>query len=216
MPGDRKQQKAPRRRSQAERRAATRARILDAATHVFADIGYEVATMDQVAAAAEVSKGGLYWAFPSKEELLFALLDERLDQPLRALFDAIKEAPTTADTAPWTSQALAALITEHPGLVLVLHDIRALAARHPRLRERFAAQQQRLRREMGDAFETRYARTGVPLPFSGERLATAVIALAEGLALTRLADPSAPTDDLLGDILTRIYNGIAADHTLSQ
>ncbi len=49
-------------------------RILEAATDLFARYGYDKTTMEDIAAAAEVSKGALYLEFASKEALFDALL----------------------------------------------------------------------------------------------------------------------------------------------
>lgn len=62
--------------------------ILDAALDVFSTEGFRGATLDQIAAAAGLSKPNLLYYFPSKEaiytELLSGLLDTWLD-PLREL-----------------------------------------------------------------------------------------------------------------------------------
>lgn len=50
-----------------------RDRILEAAERVVADVGAARLTLDLVAQAASVSKGGLLYHFPSKESLLGAL-----------------------------------------------------------------------------------------------------------------------------------------------
>ncbi len=63
---------------QHERRARTRAALLRAAGRVFAEHGYHRATLEDVTAAAGVSKGALYHYFPSKEQLFLALLEDRL------------------------------------------------------------------------------------------------------------------------------------------
>lgn len=74
----------PRTRIQKKNRRA----ILDAALDVFSSEGFRGATLDQIAAAAGLSKPNLLYYFPSKEaiytELLSTLLDTWLD-PLRAL-----------------------------------------------------------------------------------------------------------------------------------
>ena len=57
----------PLRRTQAQRRAASRAALLDAAAKVVAARGYEAARVDEIAEAAGVSKGALYFHFDSKE-----------------------------------------------------------------------------------------------------------------------------------------------------
>ncbi len=64
--------------SRRDRERITRRRaILDAALAVFAQKGYEGATLDEIAERAEFGKGTLYNYFPEgKESILFALFDE--------------------------------------------------------------------------------------------------------------------------------------------
>lgn len=50
-------------------------RILDAAAQVFSRQGYRGASMDDIAAASETSKGGVYFHFPTKDAIYLALLD---------------------------------------------------------------------------------------------------------------------------------------------
>src|SRR5262249_45967402 len=52
-----------------------RERILDSAVRVFADKGYHGTLVDEIAAEAETSKGGVYFHFPNKQAIFLALLD---------------------------------------------------------------------------------------------------------------------------------------------
>ena len=61
--------------------------ILDAALHVFSRKGYHDAAMDDIAAEAQTSKGGLYFHFPGKQTVFLALLD-RMAQLLRSRVEA--------------------------------------------------------------------------------------------------------------------------------
>ena len=61
--------------SSVKQRAQTRERILEAAELVFADNGYHEALVDDIGKRTSMSKGGLYFHFPSKEELFFAVMD---------------------------------------------------------------------------------------------------------------------------------------------
>jgi len=68
-------------------REKTRA-ILDAALEVFSQSGFRGATLDQIAARAELSKPNLLYYFDSKEAIHKALLDRQLDmwlEPLRRI-----------------------------------------------------------------------------------------------------------------------------------
>lgn len=55
--------------------------ILDAALAVFSERGFAAARMDDIAAAAGLSKGGLYAHFASKDEVFEALLSRLLAPP---------------------------------------------------------------------------------------------------------------------------------------
>ncbi len=54
---------------------ATRQRILDAATEVFAEKGYHGAVIDDIVAVAQTSKGGFYFHFPNKQAIFLALVE---------------------------------------------------------------------------------------------------------------------------------------------
>jgi AcrR family transcriptional regulator len=57
-------------------KAASRARILDAARALFAERGFAACRVADVAQRAEMSAGNVYWHFDSKEALLAAILAE--------------------------------------------------------------------------------------------------------------------------------------------
>ncbi|MET7452024.1 ScbR family autoregulator-binding transcription factor [Streptomyces sp. NPDC005574] len=61
-----------------ERAIRTRKAILEAAGAVFDEHGYASTTISMVLERAEVTKGALYFHFPSKESLAQAVLDEQL------------------------------------------------------------------------------------------------------------------------------------------
>ena len=63
-------------------KAATRERILEAAAQVFAESGYHGASVDDIASASGGSKGGIYFHFPGKREIFFALVNRFADRLL--------------------------------------------------------------------------------------------------------------------------------------
>jgi AcrR family transcriptional regulator len=73
-------------------------RLLDAAAHVFADVGYEAATTDGIAAQAGASIGSLYQFFPNKQALFDAVAKRHL-QRASELFDVLLAAH--AKGTPW-------------------------------------------------------------------------------------------------------------------
>jgi AcrR family transcriptional regulator len=66
------------------RKQARPQELLDAALHLFVERGFASTRMEEVAALAGVSKGTLYLYYPSKEELLKAVIRERLSNEIEA------------------------------------------------------------------------------------------------------------------------------------
>ena len=71
---------APPRTSQAEKSRTRREQILDAAFNTFARRGYRDTAMDEIASAAETSKGGIYFHFPTKEAIFRELMRSTADR----------------------------------------------------------------------------------------------------------------------------------------
>lgn len=82
--------RAPRIRDEA--RALWRNAILDAAEQVFAERGFAAARVQDIAVRAGLAVGTIYNYFEQKEDVLFALLDERTNAFLEA-FQAAAEDP---------------------------------------------------------------------------------------------------------------------------
>ena len=202
---------APRRQDgrRAEARGTARERLLDAAAQVFTERGYRAAGVEDIAAAAGVTKGAVYWNFQGKEDLFFALIDERVDRRARELMGVTEQAPREAVTAPLVSHGISSIVDEQQTLILLLQEYWALAVRDEKLRVRYVERQRALRDRLAGALEARHRTTGVPLTVAGGALATGIIALAIGLAQERIADPEAVPEDLLGELLSLLYDGLA-------
>jgi AcrR family transcriptional regulator len=64
--------------------------IMDCAAALFAKEGYPSAKMQDIAKACGATKSMLYHYFPTKEDLLFAMLTEHLDQVLHSIDQAVR------------------------------------------------------------------------------------------------------------------------------
>ncbi|HEY7541271.1 MAG TPA: TetR/AcrR family transcriptional regulator, partial [Methylomirabilota bacterium] len=89
---------APGRR--ARERALRRAEVLGVARRLFARKGYQRTTMVEVAAASEVALGTLYRICPSKEAMLWSLLENYVDQLIEHVRRAAAEAAAPPDLLP--------------------------------------------------------------------------------------------------------------------
>ena len=72
-------------REQANDYDEKRRAILDAAAALFAEAGYPAAQMKEIASACGASKSLIYHYFKSKDDVLFALLKEHVQETLSAL-----------------------------------------------------------------------------------------------------------------------------------
>lgn len=95
--------------------------LLDAAARVFVQRGYANAQMDEIAAAADTSKGGLYFHFPTKEALIAAVIGRAGETLRRRVTQAMSAAGD--DPVARADAALATLIntlSAHRSLARVL------------------------------------------------------------------------------------------------
>jgi TetR/AcrR family acrAB operon transcriptional repressor len=81
-----------------------RRQILAAALDVFSRQGYAGTTLDDITAAANLSKGAIYWYFESKADLFTTLLGERASIFTELLEDAARSggSPLAGLRAMWT------------------------------------------------------------------------------------------------------------------
>ncbi|WP_022974071.1 TetR/AcrR family transcriptional regulator, partial [Xanthomonas maliensis] len=76
-----------------------RAAILQAAGEVFLELGFEGASMSQIAARVGGSKRTLYGYFPSKEELFIAVAHAKAERYIEPLLDALSQSAAPIDVA---------------------------------------------------------------------------------------------------------------------
>ena len=80
-----------------EEAAVTRATVLKAALAVFSAKGYAAATLDDVASAAKVTRGAIYWHFKSKADLYNTLVEELSARGASVVQQAAAEGGTFLD-----------------------------------------------------------------------------------------------------------------------
>src|SRR4029453_6330670 len=91
------QQETPERLTREEKKARTRAQLIDAAAAVFARRGFVAASLDEVAEEAGLTKGAVYSNFNSKEELFEAVIEDRLNEPMKHAADVIDSGTGTTE-----------------------------------------------------------------------------------------------------------------------
>ena len=179
----------------AERKATTRRKLIDAAMTTVARHGFHAAGVDAIAAAAGYSVGAIYANFGSKDDLFLAVFDDHLAWFERVVADA------PPDLAP-----LERLLDERDQL-LVFMEFWGHAVRSPKVKRRFAQRMTRLRGHVADLIRRRAADAGGAIDDeTAERLATVALALARGMAIERLADRKAVPPGMLAAALSALLD----------
>jgi TetR/AcrR family transcriptional regulator, cholesterol catabolism regulator len=115
-----------------------RQEILRAAARLFQQQGYDGTSMNDIAAALKLSKGGLYHYFQGKDEILFNLMSHAMDITEQQVIAPVKSIANPEDR-------LRALIRLHIGVVLKERDREITVMLHenhpltPTLRKRINA-----------------------------------------------------------------------------
>jgi AcrR family transcriptional regulator len=196
------------RQPRAERRRETQARLLRAATRVFARRGYHIATLDEIASEAGFTKGALYYNFASKEELFLALLDQHIEARIQLLHElASRAAPAEARLSEGADRTVSSLREEREWSLLYL-EFAAYAARNARFRRKFERRLRVVHEAMVQMVEA-LAGDSVQLPLPAERLALGIAALVDGVAFGKLLQPQGIPDELLGQMLGLLWRGAA-------
>jgi AcrR family transcriptional regulator len=120
-----------------EEDSSKRRQILDGARKVFMDLGFDGASMGEIARAAAVSKGTLYVYFADKFALFEAILEEEALQHGQVVFnfDPARDAETTLKEF---GRAYIHLICR-PGGGSAIRTVMAIAERMPELGRRYYA-----------------------------------------------------------------------------
>jgi AcrR family transcriptional regulator len=198
------------RAARAQRREA-RDELLTAALRVFARRGYREAGVDEIAAEAGYSKGALYWHFAGKEELLHALLEERVDAPMREMVALLESAPPERDMSLEAASEFARQLAEQREAVLLDREYWSLAIRDSELRARYAERQAQLRGAFAAALEARARHLGTPdLTMPAEDVARIVMSIIGGLTIDELTEPGSVPPQLVSEALAVLYAGLVA------
>jgi len=116
----------------------SRQEILRTAARLFQQRGYDATSMNDVAAALKLSKGGLYHHFQSKDEILFEIMNHAMEITQERVLDPVRGIPDP-------EERLRALIRLHIEVVLSPRDREITVMLHenhplpPALRKRINA-----------------------------------------------------------------------------
>jgi TetR/AcrR family acrAB operon transcriptional repressor len=109
----------------AQQAAATRARLIAAASQLFADNGYAATSVAAIGEAADVSRGLVNFHFHTKERLLHAVIEELVAELESHMFPASTQASTPIELLGVLIDAHRTFVTEQPDRARLLFRLQA-------------------------------------------------------------------------------------------
>lgn len=190
------------------RRQQTRDVLIAAATEVFAQRGYEGATLEEIAERAGFTRGAIYKNFSGKEDLFLAVTDRFNEQVIEA-FRAI--APSSASTREWDVSRLAELwrasVGDFDELLAISMEYQLYVLRTPAARKGALAHRRKNKALVAAFIEEVAERSGMTLRLPASTLASVILAAADGLNYAARVDG----EDLFAAFLEVLHAGMMAE-----
>ncbi len=115
----------------------TRKLLTDAARRIFARNGFEISSVEEIAAAAGKTRGAFYANFKDKEDVFFAIFEEDLARDREQVSLHLSEASSHEERIAALALHLREVIKDRPRMLLAL-EFKQYAIRHPRRQKRLA------------------------------------------------------------------------------
>ena len=171
------------------RRQLTRDALIDAAAEVFAQRGIAAASVDEIATAAGFTRGAIYSNFGGKDELLLAVVEQRADRMLAAMWEAhqTSEHDHLQDPAG-AAEIWRRIVSRDEQMLLLRLELRLYAMRQPEFRERLAELERHQQQQATDFLLREAEGVGFEFQLPPEFVAGALIAMTEGLLMHAAID----------------------------
>jgi AcrR family transcriptional regulator len=177
---------------------------MDAALGVFARNGYERATVDEIVREAGFSKGAFYVHFEAKEDIFWAMLEERIHQQQEAFRAAADPALPVAQNVATILRSVFTLQREEPLWSALFMEFTAHASRDEKVREQLAAVHRSWRdfavEALNEGREAGLVRKDIDVEF----IASVQIAVVEGTMMQARLAPDSFDPEAIVEPLSRL------------
>lgn len=194
----------PKRETRTEKQARTRMELIATAATVFAQYGYEGASVEEIAERAGYSHGAVYSNFAGKSDLFLAVFERYMadrGQELAATQAGIDDgAPLETRARALADQWMERFGDDRESFLLHLEFL-AASRREPELAKRFGERSAALRETIAAFIAHHQEAEGAEAPLPPAELALVLRALGIGLAIEALVSPDAVRDGLYGDFV---------------
>ena len=181
---------SPRRRPKGDKRARTRAALIQVAAQLVEEKGYEATTLQEVARRAGMSNGAIYGNFKNRDDLFIAL-SEAYWAPIKPKF---VPGSTFAEKMRAYAEATIAVIPERRQVAVGFLTGRAYALGHEAIRAKAEAITAASYNAGADWLRAVADPSELPMP--PDTLVRVIHALTEGLLLQRFLNPDLVPDEV--------------------
>ena len=151
-----------------------------------------------------------------QEDLFQAVIDERLNEPMRHGAEIIDASiGTTEEHAMAGARVFVDVVQQEREVFLLSLEFNIHVARHPELAPAYVARSREQLAQVVELIRERTTAFGSSLPLPADQMAIAVEALSKGIALQKLVDPDSVPDDLLGRVYALLFQ-LPADGESTQ
>jgi AcrR family transcriptional regulator len=164
-------------------------RIVEAMRTSVAERGFAASTFDQVARAADVSRGLLHYYFGTKERLLVEAVRRECELRFEQLDRAMVGANSADDVLGALVRTFEAFIGEGPKPGVMFFEMLTLAQRNAEIAAQLAELGASVRAFVADALRAKDEAGEIELRIDADTAATFVMALADGLTVRLLSEP---------------------------
>jgi AcrR family transcriptional regulator len=174
-----------------EQRQQTRARLVEAALRIFAEQGYDHATVEEIVLAAGYSKGAYYFHFDCKEDIFLELVSTWIEDQTRRLGAFEGARGPAAVTLLETLASFLHYDNRDRHWRLLLPEIWAQSHRNAKVRDALQFAYAHWMKLLADAFEKADREALVSLAVRPAVAASLVLAAHDGLTLRSRLDTAA-------------------------
>jgi len=176
---------------------------MEAAISVFARSGFDRATVDEIVREAGFSKGAFYVHFESKEDLFWAMLEERISRQQDTFRRAVGHTQPVADNVRLILSGVFGLLRDDPLWGSLFAEFGAHALRNEKVRQRLASMYDRWRELIADILSESREAGRVRRDIDPQFIATVLIAATEGSIMqSRLAPETVRLDEIVEPLTT--------------
>ncbi|MGC1801939.1 MAG: TetR/AcrR family transcriptional regulator [Solirubrobacterales bacterium] len=195
--------------TRAERKAETRAALLDSAARLFSRRGLEGTSVEQIVSDAGYTKGAFYANFKSKEELFLVMLDEKYAAELERFEAGLPSDGIPAEEVRAAAEDFIRFVWSDRKWPKLYFEFVAYAVRHPRFRKELAARDRALRERMSAVIRAASESLPADPPFAADDLAMMLFCMANGFVMGQLVEPGL-SGELYGTMQATFFRGLAA------